>query len=152
MSRFHVNPDEKVEISEFDPLEVISNTPPNVITIRARMTVEIAGRVSSEMMKLGADNKPELYVGAHVGALLLHNILTWRGPDFDDLPCTPANIRALPSSESDPFIAKVADAIAERNKKQVSPNQRSPINNTSESAGEAVLTVSQEAVAAIPRR
>lgn len=126
MKRFHVDPNETVDIFEFDPDETLSDAAPNVITIRARMTVEIAGRVSSEMMQLGADNKPELHVGAHIGALLLHNILSWRGPDFDDLPCTPANIRALPSPESDPFIEKVANAIGERNRKRQSPNPKSP--------------------------
>lgn len=125
--RFHVDPSEKVDIYEFDPGEVISDTQPNVITIRARMDVQTAGKVSSELMKLGVDNKPELYVGEHVGALLLHNILGWRGPDFDDLPCTPANIRSLPSSDSDPFIEKVANEIGLRNKKRESPNGRSPI-------------------------
>jgi len=124
--RFHVDPSERVDVFEFDPGEVISDTPPNVITIRARMDVATAGKVSSELMKLGVDNKPELYVGEHVGALLLHNILGWRGPDFDDLPCTPANIRALPSPDSDPFIEKVANEIGERNKKRESPNGRSP--------------------------
>lgn len=136
MSRFHIDPSETVEIFEFDPDETISDAAPNVIVIRARMSVEIAGRVSSELMQLGADNKPELHVGAHAGALLLHNIVSWRGPDFDGLPCTPANIRALPSAESDPFIEKVVNAIGSRNKKRESPNDRSPaIINTSGSAG-----------------
>lgn len=136
--RFHVDPSEKTDIYEFDPNEVISETLPNVITIRARMTVEIAGRVSSEMAKLGNDNKTELYLGAHTGALLLHNILGWRGPDFDDLPCTPENIRSLPSAESDPFIQKVVNEIGERNKKRTSPNGRSPATgSTSASAGAA---------------
>jgi len=140
MSRFHVDPNERVDVYEFDPEETIADGPPNVITIRARMTVEIAGRVSSELMQLGADNKLEAHVGAHVGALLLHNILGWRGPDFDDLPCTPANIRALPSAESDPFIAKVADEIAGRNRKRESPNPKLAIDNTSASAGDPDLT------------
>ena len=72
------------------------------------------------------------------GALLLHNIVSWRGPDFDGLPCTPANIRALPSAESDPFIEKVVNEIGTRNKKRESPNPKSPATtSTSASAGEA---------------
>lgn len=134
--RFQVDPNEKVDIFEFDPSEVLSETPPNVITIRARMSVEIAGRVSSELMKLGADSKPELHVGKHAGALLLHNILGWRGPDFDDLPCTPETIRKLPSPDSDPFIEKVVNEIGQRNQKRKSPNGRSPASTpTSASAG-----------------
>jgi hypothetical protein len=141
MSRFHVDPHETVDIYEFDPEETISDVAPNVITIRARMTVEIAGRVSSELMQLGADNKPELHVGAHAGALLLHNIVAWRGPDFDGLPCTPANIRSLPSAESDPFIEKVVNVIGSRNQKRESPNGRSPATiNTSAKDGEAGST------------
>lgn len=140
MSRFHVDPSEKIDIYEFEPDDVISDTPPNVITIRARMDVATAGKVSSELMQLGGDNKIEAHLGAHVGALLLHNILGWRGPDFDDLPCTPANIKALPSPESDPFIEKVANAIGARNRKRESPNGRSPATtSTSGSAGAADL-------------
>lgn len=136
--RFHVDPNERVDIYEFEPDDVISDTPPNVITIRARMDVATAGKVSSELMRLGGDNQIEAHLGAHVGALLLHNILAWRGPDFDDLPCTPANIRSLPSPESDPFIEKVANAIGERNRKRPSPNDRSPATTpTSASAGAA---------------
>lgn len=129
--RFHISPDETFEVYEFDPTDVLSTVAPNVIVIRARMSVEIAGRVSNEMMTLGADNKPELHVGAHIGALLLHNVISWRGPDFDDLPCTPANIKALPSPESDPFIEKVANAIGERNRKRESPNPNVPTASTS---------------------
>lgn len=137
MSRFHVNPDERVAIYEFDPAEVVSDQPPNVITIRARMSVEIAGRVSSEIAKLGANNQPELYLGAHTTALLLHNILGWSGPDFDGLPCTPENIRALPPAASDPFIEKVVNEIGERNKRREGPSPKSHGASTSESAGAA---------------
>jgi hypothetical protein len=145
-TRFHVDPAETVDIYEFEPDDVLSDTPPNVITIRARMDVATAGKVSSELMQLGADNKPELHVGAHAGALLLHNILRWRGPDFDDLPCTPANIRALPSPESDPFIEKVANEIGARNRKRASPNAPSPATpSTSASAGAADSTAAPAA-------
>ena len=133
--RFHVDPNERVDVFEFDPNEVISDAPPNVVTIRARMTEDIYGRVQSALITLGVDNKPETHVGAHVGALLLHNILAWRGPDFDDLPCTPENIRALPSAQSDPFIAKVADEIVQRNKPREGPSPKSAAPNISASAG-----------------
>jgi hypothetical protein len=134
--RFHVAPDERVDIYEFEPDEIISDAAPNVITIRARMSVEIAGRVSNELARVGQDNKTEINLGAHTGALLLHNILGWSGPDFDDLPCTPANIASLPQPSSDPFIEKVVNAIGERNKKRTSPNGRSPATgSTSANAG-----------------
>src|SRR4051812_26482923 len=136
MSRFHIDPNERVDIAEFEPDELVSDARPNVITIRARMSVDIAGRVSSELARMGADNKAEIRLGEHTTALLLHNILSWRGPDFDDLPCTPDNIRALPSASSDPFIEKVVNAIGERNKRRESPNARSAaMLPTSASAG-----------------
>lgn len=139
--RFHVDPSERVSVYEFDPNEVISETPPNIVIIRARMSQEVFGRVQSELVTLGANNVAESHLGSHVGALLLHNIVDWSGPDFDDLPCTPENIRALPSAQSDPFIAKVANEIAERNKPRESPNVRSAATgNTSASAGAAGLT------------
>jgi hypothetical protein len=143
--RFHVDPNEGAPIYEFDPEDVISDTPPNIIVIRARMTVEIAGKVGSELIKLGTDNKTESHFGAHTGALLLHNILSWSGPDFDDLPCTPANIRALPSSESDPFIAKVVEEIARRNKPPKAP-EASATDSTSASAGAIDLTTQDRGV------
>ena len=146
MSRFHVDPNERVDVYEFDSDETISTTPPNVITIRARMSVEVSARVQSELMRLGADKLPELHVGEHTGALLLHNILAWRGPDFDELPCTPANIRALPSAESDPFIEKVVNEIGARNRKRESPNGRSPAtDSTSVNAGAVDLTLNAKA-------
>ena len=56
--RFHVDPSERVDIYEFEPDSVISDTPPNVITIRARMDVATAGKVSSELMQLGGHHWP----------------------------------------------------------------------------------------------
>jgi hypothetical protein len=143
MSRFHIDPNERVDIIEFEPGEILSDAAPNVITIRARMSVDIAGRVSSELARMGADNKAEIRLGEHTTALLLHNIVGWHGPDFDDLPCTPENIRALPAASSDPFIEKVVNAIGERNRRRESPNARSAaIVPTSVSAGETAFVTS----------
>jgi hypothetical protein len=143
MSRFHIDPNERVDVIEFEPDDLVSDARPNVITIRARMSVDIAGRVSSELARMGADNKAEIRLGEHTTALLLHNIVGWRGPDFDELPCTPENIRALPSASSDPFIEKVVNAIGERNKRRESPNARSAaIVPTSASAGETACVTS----------
>ena len=141
MSRFHVDPQEKIDIYEFESETTLSTTPPNIITIRARMDVATAGKVSSELMKLGSDNAPELHVGDHIGALLIHNILSWRGPDFEGLPCTPANIRMLPSPESDPFIQKVVEEITNRNRKRESPNASKAMDNGFANAGDPALTM-----------
>src|SRR4051812_25516313 len=152
MSRFHIDPNERVDVVEFDPDELASAVP-NVITIRARMSVDIAGRVSSELARMGADNKAEIRLGEHTTALLLHNILGWHGPDFDELPCTPENIRALPAANSDPFIEKVVNAIGERNKRRESPNGRSAaMLPTSASAGGAESVTSAPAERAETRR
>jgi hypothetical protein len=152
LSRFHIDPNERVDIIEFDPGEILSDAAPNVITIRARMSVDIAGRVSSELARMGADNKAEIRLGEHTTALLLHNILGWRGPDFDELPCTPDNIRALPAANSDPFIEKVVNAIGERNQRRESPNARSAaMPPTSASAGVADSVTSAPAERAATR-
>lgn len=137
-SRFHVDPSERVFIYEHD------DAAGNCMIIRGRMSVDIAARVASELMQLGADNKPALNVGAHVMALLLHNILDWSGPDFDGLPCTPANIRALPMPESDLFIEKVANAIGERNVRAASPKKELAAPSTSEKHGAPDSTASPE--------
>lgn len=129
--RFHVDPHETVDIFE-------DGADGNVITIRARMNVEIVGRVKDTMDALNAAAQTEGALGVTPAALLLHNILAWRGPDFADLPCTSANIGALPSPQLDPFIEKVLNAIGERNSKRASPNERSPATpSTSGSAGAA---------------
>jgi hypothetical protein len=145
--RFHVDPNETVDIFEDGP-------DGNVITIRARMTVEIAGRVRSELAKRNAEHHTEGQSGEASIALLLHNILAWRGPDFGALPCTPENICALPPVELDPFIERVVNAIGERNAKRTSPNERSPATgSTSASAGAVDLSSSADGapIASDPR-
>lgn len=134
-SRFHVDAHAREDISE-------DGATGNVITIRARMNVEISGRVRSEIAKRNAEMKTDGQTGEAAVALLLHNILAWRGPDFDELPCTPDNIRALPPAELDPFIEKVVNAIGERNAKRASPNVPSAATaSTSGSAGGADSTL-----------
>lgn len=131
-------------IYEFDPSEIVSEKPPSVIWIRRKMNMEISGKVSSELVKIGEDRTIESHLGANQTALLIHNIVRWEGPlfletDDDDqpildgrghekhIPCTPANIRML--DPDDPFIAKVLNGIAVRNRKRESPKAQteSPI-------------------------
>jgi hypothetical protein len=140
-------------IYEFDPSEVVSDTPPSVVWIRRKMNMEISGKVSSELVKLGDDRQLESHLGANQTALLIYNIVKWEGPlfvetDDDDqpildghgrekpIPCTPANIRQL--DPNDPFIAAVLEAIAVRNKKRESPKAptESAIINGSTSSGD----------------
>lgn len=123
MSRYFVT-DPPVAVYEFDAAEVLSDTPPNVIYIRSKMDVATDARVKSELTRLGDDNKSmELRLGDNQMALLIHNIVKWEGPDLSQVPCTPANIRALDPTE--PHIALVLETIAERNKRKAAPNPKS---------------------------
>lgn len=135
--RFHVDPNERVSVYEFDT--TIDGAPMNCMVIRARMNVEIAGRVQSEMARRNAANQTEGYVGVVSIALLLHNVLAWSGPDFDDLPCTPENICALPPPELDPFIEKVINTIGALNNRPKGPNPKPLAGSTSEKNGAAGL-------------
>jgi hypothetical protein len=127
MSRYFVN-DPPVPIPEFDAGAVISDTPPNVIYIRSRMDIETRGKVSSELVKIGGDNKTmEMQLGQNQTALLIHNIVRWEGPDFDGVPCDAAHIRTLDPNE--PHIEKVLREIDARNLKKVAPNPKPPIAN-----------------------
>lgn len=145
--RFFVT-DAPVPIYEFDPSETIADREPNVIWIKSRMDVETSGKVSSELVKVDDQGKAELYAGAQQTALLIHNIVRWEGPDFEQLddadqvmrdgqgrpiyvPVTPENIRQL--DHRDPFIERVIDEIGERNKKRASPKATSPTANISTS-------------------
>lgn len=130
MSRYFVT-DSPVPIPEFDPSEVISDAKPNVIYIRPKMDVATKGKVTSEMFTLGKDNSLEARLGSNELALLIHNIVRWEGPDFDGVPCDAAHIRTLDPTE--PHVAKVLEAIAERNKSPKAP-KASATTSTSMSA------------------
>jgi hypothetical protein len=54
-----------------------------------------------------------LRFGAYQAALLQHNILSWSGPAFDGVSCTPENIARLDPDE--PLVQRVLEAIVERN-------------------------------------
>jgi hypothetical protein len=124
MSRYFVT-DPPVPVMEFDPAEVISDTPPNIIFIKSKMDVATDARVKSELVKMAGDNKTvEMHLGENQLALLIHNIVRWEGPDLGSIPCTPANIRTLDPTE--PHIALVLEEIARRNARKESPLPKSP--------------------------
>lgn len=143
MSRFFTNPQDREPIYEFDPESVVLNpdgTPrqPNVVYIRPRMNIGTKNKVQGAMFKLDAQGKTlELDIGANLTALLQYNIIDWDGPDFRDkrgrkIPCTPENIALL---VDDPFFARVAEAIGERNKPLESPDPKSSDSSGSISDG-----------------
>lgn len=133
MSRYFVT-DPPVPVYEFDPAAVISDTPPNVIWIKARMDVETRGKVTSELLQLGADQKTvEFKAGANELALLVHNVVRWEGPDLSGVPCTPEQLRRLDPTE--PHIAKVLAELAERNKPKAAPGPKPAADAGSAIAG-----------------
>lgn len=136
MSRYFVT-DAPVPLYEFEPGSVIGDdgqpTPPNVIWIRARMDVEVSGRVTNELVALDAKGKVALHAGANQLALLVHNILRWEGPDLSGVACTPENIRRL--DPNDPHIAAVLEEIAERNKRRSAPDPKKATGSGSPAAG-----------------
>lgn len=61
-------------------------------------------------------------VGAQKLALAMHNIVAWRGPKFDTVPCTAENIKRLDPDY--PVFVKAQEEISRRNTRQetIAPN------------------------------
>jgi hypothetical protein len=135
MSRYFVT-DPPVAVPEFDVSEVLSDVPPNVIYIKAKMDVATDAKVKSELVKMAGDNKTmEMHLGENQLALLIHNIVRWEGPDLGAVPCTPELIRKLDPTE--PHIVLVLDEIARRNKRPDGPKKTSAAASTSARNGAA---------------
>lgn len=149
MSRLFVT-DQPVAVWEFDPAEVISETPPSVVYIRARMDYATDAKVKSELFTLGKDSATvEARLGENTLALLKHNIVRWEGPLFVDdagrpISCTPENIGKI--DPQDPFIARVAEEIARRNARKAGPSPKSATASTSESAGVPASNQNNESI------
>lgn len=145
MSKYFVTSD-PVAVYEFDPATTESDQPPNVIWIRPRMSVEVKGRVTSDLVALGADQKTlEFRAGANELALLVHNIVRWSGPDLDGVPCDADHIRQLDPTE--PHIARVLEEIARRNTTQASGNPKSVGANGLPSVGAPGSNTLRESIA-----
>ena len=145
MSRYFVNA-EAIPIPEWeDDPTIISDRPPNVIYIRAKMSVGVKAKVSSEMFLWNADRKElESRFGENETALLIHNIVRWEGPDFAGVPCTRKNIIELDPTE--PHIVKVLEAIALRNAPPKPPlaSATSDRSTTSGATNSITLTLAPE--------
>lgn len=139
MSRYFCD-DPPVPIAEFDPATTISDVPPNIIVIRARMDVGTRGKVQSELLTLGDGNQLEARLGENITALLIHNIVGWSGPDFDTVPCDAAHIRMLDANE--PHVARVIAEITTRNTAREAPGKNPAASADSMSAGEPGLSAS----------
>lgn len=104
----------------------------NVIYIKPRMDVGTNALVRSAMISVQAqasitngtvptDATLRFDYAAYNMALLAHNIVSWRGPDFDGTPCNLDNIKRL--DQDDPLLALVLQQINDRNLTKVaSPN------------------------------
>lgn len=92
----------------------------NTITIIERMNYKQRSRVERETLKVSMDGDSvgDMELGAVNLMLLKVNIVAWRGPAFDGVPCTEQKIEELDPDE--PLIEKVLAEINTRNKKKVS--------------------------------
>lgn len=143
MSRFFTEADEREPIYEFDPGEVISDTPPNVVWIRPRMNMRMRSKAQTAALSL-ADEKVEADFSKNLVELAVLNIIDWEGPDFLDksgkkVPVTRQNIERL--VEGDPFIGRVMDEIGKRNKRAKSPDPKSPATPGSTNDGVTSLII-----------
>ncbi len=84
----------------------VSDDAGNTVWIRRKMDLGAVSRIQ------GAKQ------GESLIALYTANILGWDGPDFRGLDCTPETIETI--DPNDPFWEKVADKIAELNKRETS--------------------------------
>lgn len=120
--------DELVAIREFE--EAVydddgNELAPNIIFIKEKMDVATRHKVAGSMFKVSGnkDIEVEIDIAANRMALLVNNIVRWSGPDFDEVPCRAETIGKLDPDE--PFVKRVIEEIAERNKPQESPDPKS---------------------------
>lgn len=89
-----------------------------VIGAAAKIVTGTAGnrrqrRAAKKRGEEGRKASMDVDVGVYQIALLTHNILSWQGPAFMGVPCTPATIETLNAKE--PLIARVIQEISDRN-------------------------------------
>lgn len=99
----------------------------NTIYIKAKMDAATKAAVQDEIRAKGdsAETLEMRGLGSYRLLLLIHNIVTWEGPDFADaqgrvVPCTRANISRL--DPSNPLVELVAERIGELNTEPESPD------------------------------
>lgn len=140
-----IDPHDYVEVYEFDPTEVLSDQPPNIIRIRPKMDFATQKKVGAAGFRLGTGAKPnELDLAENLIAMLVLNIVGWSGPDFDAIPCTPENIRRLDPDQ--PIVEKALEEIARRNSK-APPDPKAPAGTaTATSAGAGGLTTPPQSI------
>lgn len=101
----------------------LENDPENKVFIRSRMNQGVRSRVQSAMLQISTQANvtsvaPTLAqirsdIGSYNLALLIHNITSWVGPDFDSVPCDREHIEKL--DPQDPLLDRVLEEITNRN-------------------------------------
>lgn len=82
----------------------------NVVVIRKKMGFGVRNRVLSAAAKgMTPGKSPEMDIGAYNTALLLNNIVAWRGPDLDGVPISEAGLDDLDMALGDLVLAKITE-------------------------------------------
>lgn len=88
----------------------------NTISIRPKMDFGTKNACMDALAVINPEagrNDVAMHLGAYQLALLQQNIVSWSGPDFAGVKCTPANIATLDPDE--PLVVKVLEEIVRRN-------------------------------------
>ena len=106
----------------------------NTISIRPKMDLGTRNRCMDALTSIGKENGEvdmELHIGAYQVALMRENVLSWRGPAFVGILCTPANIAKLDPDE--PLVEQVLEEITARNPLQKeSATEKKDVTNAGE--------------------
>ena len=89
----------------------------NTICIRPKMDFSTKNAAMDALAAISQDGGGKAAVAMHLGAyqsaLMVHNIVSWRGPAFVGFACTPENIAKLDPDE--PLVVQVLEEIGRRN-------------------------------------
>jgi hypothetical protein len=104
-----------------DGCEHLPESEADAIYIKPKMDFGTKQRVMSEAVHLSQANgvemgggmRMDIQIGAYQTALLVHNVVRWSGPSFQDVACEKANILRLDPDE--PLVEKVLREIGSRN-------------------------------------
>ncbi|MBM3187099.1 MAG: hypothetical protein FJZ90_00065 [Chloroflexi bacterium] len=118
----------------------------DTVYIRAKMDVATKALVDNSIAQWAITDKERdpslatLNIGSYRLALLIHNIVAWEGPGFEDdigkpIPCTRINIMRM--DPDDPLLKLVAEEIGKRNAPPESPDPNAPTPSGSTDAGSA---------------
>jgi hypothetical protein len=114
----------------------------NTISVRPKMDLGTKNRCMDALAAIGRENgetEMAVHLGAYQVALMVENIISWRGPAFVGVSCTPANIAKLDPDE--PLVELVLEEIVARNPLQKKGEHDAEKKDTT-NAGEPSLPAS----------